>query len=151
MTCKQKPVCGSEFENKIVSHIITQGLNSRSHCSIILYHRRGPYLWSSVQIEDRRFSPGDNRPHLLPGLGVVTIQQETTHHTVTGYLRLGYKKTVKYLHPCYIVCYALKRTETHKAHLQYPSLLSLPPLPSLTGQDGVAGFTHFVQLVTVIL
>lgn len=39
----------------------------------------------------------------------------------------------------------------HKAHLQHSSLLSIHPLPSLTSQDGVTGFTHFVQLVTVIL
>ena len=63
--------------NNTVHHIVTLTLLSITDS----------YLWSSVQIEGQGLSPAENRPHLLPGLGVVTIEQEATHDAVTGHCR----------------------------------------------------------------
>lgn len=44
-------------------------------------------LWGRVQAEGLGLCPGDNTPHLLPRLWVVTIEQEAIYQAAIGLWR----------------------------------------------------------------
>lgn len=134
-----------------------------------------PYLRWSEQVKDWRLSPEDYTPHPLPGLRGATILQEATNHRVTGHqrhIRLGENKKGQIVNIALFcmdqitnipiitsssasntrVVAGHAERKPFDAHLQHFPLLALSSLPSmLARQDGVAGFTHFVQLVAIIL